>query len=239
VTEVDGVEGQRDVGWGMGDAAIGIVASIVLSQLVAGIAFAAGDYHDADEVPLWLVGLLQIPLWIGLVGAVVLAARKASGVVATEFRLRFQPRDIPIGLLCGAGAQLVATQVTYPVYRLLGIDTDQVGQVAEKLADRAVSGVDVFVLVLLVVLGAPVIEELFYRGLVFGSIERRFGGVAAVLGSSVVFALVHFQLYDLLPLFVAGLVFALLRARYGRLGPGIWAHIGFNLIAVVALLATS
>jgi membrane protease YdiL (CAAX protease family) len=235
----DDVEEQPDVGWGMGDVAIGIAASIVLSQVVVGIAIGVGGYADSEDVPLWLVGILQIPLWVGLVGAVVLAARKASGDAASEFRLRFQPRDVPIGLLCGAGAQLLATQVTYPVYRLLGVDTDQVGQVAEKLADRAVSGIDVFVLVLLVVLGAPVIEELFYRGLAFGSIENRFGTAIAVVGSSVLFALVHFQPYDLLPLLVAGLVFAGLRARYGRLGPGIWAHIGFNLIAVVALLASS
>jgi membrane protease YdiL (CAAX protease family) len=223
----------------MGDAAIGIAGSIVLSQLVAAIAFGVGGYEHAEDVPLWLVGLLQLPLWVGLVGAVVLAARKASGDVAAEFRLRFQPRDVPIGLLCGAAAQLVATQVTYPVYRLLGIDTDEVGQVAEKLADRAVHGIDVFVLVLFVVLAAPVVEELFYRGLVLGSLERRFGTGTAVLGSSAIFALVHFQPYDLLPLFVAGLVFAGLRARFGRLGPPIWAHIGFNLIAVVALLAAS
>lgn len=237
MTEVPPAPTSRE--WGMGDVAIGIVASIVLSQIVVGIVIGVGGYEDSEDVPLWLVGILQIPLWVGLVGAVVLAARKASGDVAAEFRLRFRPRDVPIGLVCGAAAQLLATQVTYPVYRLLGVDTDQVGQVAEKLADRAVSGIDVFVLVLLVVLGAPVIEELFYRGLAFGSIEHRFGTGVAVVGSSVLFALVHFQPYDLLPLLVAGLVFAALRARYGRLGPGIWAHIGFNLIAVVALLAAS
>jgi membrane protease YdiL (CAAX protease family) len=223
----------------MGDAAIGIVASIVISQVFVGLAYALGDYSSFDEIPLWLVGVLEVPLWVGLLGAVFLAARKASGGVAREFRLRATRRDVPLGLVAGVAAQLVATQVTYPVYRLLGIDTDEVGRTAENLADRAVHGIDVVVLVLFVVLSAPIVEELFYRGLVFGSMERRWGTTAAVVASAALFALVHFQPYDLLPLFVAGLVFAALRARFGRLGPAIWAHIGFNLLAVVALLASS
>jgi membrane protease YdiL (CAAX protease family) len=86
---------------------------------------------------------------------------------------------------------------------------------------------------------APVVEELFYRGLLLRSMERRWGTAVAVVGSSVVFALVHFQPYDLLPLALAGLLFGTLRARSGRLGPGIWAHVAFNLTAIISLLATS
>jgi membrane protease YdiL (CAAX protease family) len=37
-------------------------------------------------------------------------------------------------------------------------------------------------------------------------------------------------------LFVFGLVAALLATRTGRLGPGIWAHVAFNLTAVISLL---
>ena len=94
-------------------------------------------------------------------------------------------------------------------------------------------------LVFLVVIGAPLAEEVFYRGLLLRSLRKRgLGTVAAVLISSAVFALSHFQAIQLPALFVFGLVAAMLAVKTGRLGPSIWAHVGFNLTSVVVLLAT-
>jgi membrane protease YdiL (CAAX protease family) len=223
--------------WGMGDAALGIVASFVLSQVGVVMAIVAGGYKTTDDFPLWVIGLVEIPLWIGLLGAVYLAStRKGTGSLRADFGLLMRPRDIPIGLAAGFGGQLVIVVLVTPIYRLLGVDTDRVGETAAKLADRAVHGIDVVVLVLFVAICAPIVEELFYRGLLLRSVERRFGTVIGVIGTSVLFAVVHFQVYDLLPLALAGLLFSVLSVRSGRLGPSIWAHMAFNLTAVVALL---
>jgi membrane protease YdiL (CAAX protease family) len=222
----------------MGDAALGVLASIVLSQVGVGIVFAVGGYDTGDDLPLWLTGLVQVPLWVGLLGAVHLAStRKGTGSLRTDFGLALRPRDIPIGLATGFLGQLAIVLIVTPIYRLLGVDTDKVGKTAEELADRAVHGVDVVVLMVVVVIGAPIVEELFYRGLVLRSIEKRFGSPAiAVVASSVVFSALHFQPYDFLPIALFGLLVAVLAARTGRLGPGIWAHVAFNLTAIVALL---
>lgn len=221
----------------MGDAVLGIVASFVLSQVGVVIALAAGGYDTTDDFPLWIIGLIELPLWIGLLGAVYLAStRKGSGRLRDDFGLAWRPLDIPIGMVAGVVLQIAVNIVVTPIYRLLGVDADRVGETAEKLADRAVHGIDVVVLFLFVAIGAPIVEELFYRGLLLRSVERRWGTAVAVIGTSVVFALVHFQPYDLLPLALAGLVFALLAVRTGRLGLAIGTHMGFNLIAVIALL---
>jgi membrane protease YdiL (CAAX protease family) len=50
------------------------------------------------------------------------------------------------------------------------------------------------------------------------------------------FALSHFQLIQFPALFVFGLVVGALAVRFGRLGPSIWTHAGFNLASVVLLL---
>ena len=221
----------------MGDAAIGILASLVLSQIGVVLAFAIGGYKTADDLPLWLIGILEIPLWVGLLGAVFVAStRKGSGSLRADFGLAMRPRDVPIGLTAGFFGQVAIILIVTPIYKLLGVDADKVGETAEKLADRAVHGVDVVVLVLIVAIGAPVVEELFYRGLLLRSIEKRWGAAASVIGTSALFAAIHFQWYDLLPLALAGLLFSVLAFRSGRLGPAIWAHIAFNLTAVVALL---
>jgi membrane protease YdiL (CAAX protease family) len=227
------------VRWGMGDAAWGIGASIVLSQIGIGVIFAVGGYAVGDDLPLWVTALAEIPLWVGLVGAVLLAtSRKGTGSLRRDFGLEMQWRDIPVGLVAGYLGQHAIVAIVIPLYHLLGIDTDEVGQTAEKLADRAVHAPDVALLVLVVVIGAPVVEELFYRGLLQRSVERRWGTGFAVVGTAVVFAAIHFQPYDFLALALFGVLASMLAARTGRLGPGIWAHVAFNLTAVISLLSS-
>ncbi len=85
-------------------------------------------------------------------------------------------------------------------------------------------------------MAAPIVEELFFRGLVLRSLERRFGTVWAVVGSSAIFAATHFEPLQFIALFVFGLVAALLAVRTGRLGPSMFAHLAFNATTVVILL---
>ncbi len=59
----------------------------------------------------------------------------------------------------------------------------------------------------------------------------------AVIVSSLVFGAVHLQPLQFPALVAVGVVFALLALRTGRLGPSIFAHIGFNAVAVGSLLA--
>src|SRR4051794_39710556 len=108
----------------MGDAVTGIVASFVLSQIGVVIAFAVGGYSTADDIPLWLVGVVEIPLWIGLLGTLWLAStRKGTGSLRADFGLAMRPRDLPIGLAAGFFGQLGIILVVSPIYKLLGIDT--------------------------------------------------------------------------------------------------------------------
>jgi len=184
------------------------------------------------------VALLQIPLWAGLVGIPVLASRaKGRGSLRADFGLWMKPKDIWIGLLCGFVGQLAIGLVLLPIYELLGIDRDKVGETAEKLADRAHDPVGVVCLFLVVVVGAAIFEELFYRGLWMRSIANRFGTVPGVVLSAVLFGIMHFQAVDTFALVGFGLIAGTLAARYGRLGPAIWAHVAFNLTALVSLLS--
>ena len=79
-------------------------------------------------------------------------------------------------------------------------------------------------------------EELFFRGLVLRSLEKRFGTGWAVVGSSVFFGATHFQPLQFAALTATGAVFALLVVRTGRLGPAIIAHLAFNSITVISVV---
>ena len=94
-------------------------------------------------------------------------------------------------------------------------------------------------LAVVVIVGAPIVEELFFRGLVLRSLQRRFGDAWSVIASAGVFGLAHLSTSGAalqLPALVAlGLILAVLALRTGRLGPGIFAHGAFNAVTVVAL----
>src|SRR3546814_13149860 len=79
-----------------------------------------------------------------------------------------------------------------------------------------------------VVVVAPVVEELFFRGLLLGTVRERWGTFAAVIGSSVFFGATHFQPLQFAGLTAAGLVFAAAVVKTGRLGSAIEVHVGFN-----------
>ena len=86
-----------------------------------------------------------------------------------------------------------------------------------------------------VIIGAPIVEEIFFRGLLLRGLAKHFDDRLAVIVSAVLFAGTHFQLARFPGLFVVGIVFAELVRRTGRLGPAIAAHMAFNATAVAIL----
>ena len=227
------------VTWGMGDALLATVVALVVSAIVVSIAFEATNTTSSDDVSLWAAGLLQLPLWVGLLGVPLWATKtKGSGSLERDFGLRMRWGDPLRGLGFGILAQIGFVIVMPPLYRLMGIDADKIGETADKLGERATTPAGAICLFVIVVLAAPVIEELAYRGLWLRAAERRWGTSAAIVVSSVVFGLVHFQPYDTPILIGFGLVLAGLAAHYRRLGPSIWAHAAFNLAAFVTIVST-
>jgi membrane protease YdiL (CAAX protease family) len=220
----------------IGIALAGWVAALLFSNIGAVIILAATGYSDTDynDLPLWLIAVLQVPLWVGLVGVVVIVSRRfGTGSLEKDYGFRFRAGDVA-GLPIGAIVQLVFVPL---LYRLLSVfvDTSSVSDPAERLTDHA-EGVGVVLLVVLVVVGAPIIEELFFRGLLMRSIQARWSDTIALVGSSVLFGLAHFELLQLPALVMFGLVAGYCAQRTGRLGMSIWAHAGFNATTVAFLL---
>ena len=89
---------------------------------------------------------------------------------------------------------------------------------------------------IVVAIGAPLVEELFYRGLTLKAFEKKMSNRLALVLSSLVFAIAHLQLIQFPALFLFGFVAGYLARKYDRLGRAVWAHVGFNTTTVVALL---
>lgn len=90
---------------------------------------------------------------------------------------------------------------------------------------------------------APVMEETFFRGFIFGGLRPAWGLILAGLGSGLLFGLAHLgnpgAFYVVPPIALIGAIFAWGYAFSGSLYPAIAAHFVFNLISFAAQLASS
>lgn len=85
---------------------------------------------------------------------------------------------------------------------------------------------------------APFAEEIFFRGFMYAGMRDRWGLIAGVAVSSLVFSIFHMSLSTLIPIAGMGAVFALLYERSNSLWPCIALHAAVNLIGVLGAYAS-
>jgi membrane protease YdiL (CAAX protease family) len=91
--------------------------------------------------------------------------------------------------------------------------------------------------ILVIVLAAPICEEVLFRGMLFGGLRERLPRIGAALVSGVVFGGLHATtgISAVPPLIIFGILLALLYERTGSILPGILVHMLNN--GIVLLLA--
>ena len=203
----------------------------VVAQLELGATPSAPGFSLAETL------VLQMPLWLGLLVFpwIMLRRRGMSFARATAFTQKV--RDIPIGLLAGAAAQSVAVPLLYLALSPL-IDPDDVSGRARALTDRANEPLGIVLLVLIVLIGAPLVEEIFFRGIMFATLKDRCKPWVLVAVTSLIFMAFHFgQVLQYPGLLLFGVLAGVMYYKTKRLGVAIWAHVGFNAVTVAWLLA--
>lgn len=219
----------------IGQAASVWLITWIAGNLIGAVLIGATGYASATDAPVWVTMVLATGLWAPmLVGMFVLATRSGRNRVGRhsfvdEYNLRFTPVDlagIPVGVL----AQLVVLRLVYWPLERGWPDTfsrSRIERNARDLYDRAHGGWLV-ALIIVVVIGAPIVEELMYRGLLQGAAVRRLNDAVAVVVVAAFFALIHFRWVEFPGLFVFGLILGVCALRTGRLGMSIAAHLAFN-----------
>lgn len=233
MSEPDAFSGRPGVRWGLGDVLVGLVLILTLPAVTAVTLGAIAGVGPSDP-PHWYVMSVLGAGWVGLgVWPVVVARLKGRGT-RRDFGLAVRGRDLWVGTV-------TAIPVLAGIYAIeLGSPGEPVRRPSVELllpADGPGVG-EMIVLAVGLVVVTPVVEELFFRGLVLRAAERRWGKVFGVGLSTVLFALVHLEpgvtaaLRLLAEIGLLGLVLGLLAVRFGRLGPSIAAHAAVNAVGV-------
>ena len=202
------------------------------------------------------LSLSYLVVWVPLLGAVLIArmggnpastggavvsfAQSSAGSIARQFRW--------IDLLWGLGIGLLA-RVAATIFEI--VFYGRAGSAQLTFGEQTLDAWWLFGAVLAPVIIAPVIEELYFRGLLLNAIRRypsrfepRTLTVAAITISTFAFAFVHLITVQSvtggtvagLSTLLFGFAAASLAASTGRLGGAILAHITFNALVVLPAL---
>lgn len=221
------------VRWGLFDALLGVPV-VLVGTLMAAAAFAFSPLSMSAANALTVLCLqLMMAGW-----AMWTAQRKGNGPLI-DFGVRLVGlMDFISAVVLGLSLLMIGSVVAGLTLWLLGMQPDDQASNTAIVTD-AESNLWKWVMIALVVIGAPVAEELFFRGLLLGALRRRFGSIVAVLGSAIAFTSVHYgggPLKESIMLFAVvgsiGVVLGAYVIRTGRVLPTIISHSVFNALVV-------
>lgn len=199
--------------WTVRYALIAYVVTLVVVVAVAAVL----DYGAGIRLHVG-VGVLMVD--VILLGSLVPLKRR-SGLTHRDLGLRAVPAARSVGLV-------IVALIAYIVIAGLWIAVVRPGNPADPLARvQHQSTVNVVLAIVAVAVSAPIVEEIFFRGLLYRSLRNRLPIWPAALLAGAMFGLVHITGYplDTLPVKAAfGVIACLLYERTGSLLPGIGLH---------------
>ncbi|MFM8894973.1 MAG: lysostaphin resistance A-like protein [Actinomycetales bacterium] len=211
--------------WGLWDVLIAFVGAIGLGFLVSLVLPAV----TSDDPPAGQLLLAVTVPWLAMAGWPLLATTWRGNGPRIDLGLRLGWRDLGAGALGGVTAWAVLAAVALATVAVTGEFTSAAGEVAAELV-RDGNRLWLLGFALAVGLGAPIVEEILFRGLFYDALRKRGvhdGWVVAV--TAVAFAAVHFEPVRLPLLIAMGVITGVLRWKTRAIGAGIVAHAMVNL----------
>ncbi len=223
-----------------------VAASLVyhtdMESIKAAMVQTVGDPAASNAVRLIFVKSAMIGTFPAAVIATFLA------VIVSQFGLPNKQGTLPLywpkistvgWVVILIGFWVLTELMSVGLLTALGVDAAKTGEVEKALLALAKEK-SFFVLALPgAVLGAPLIEEVLFRGIMFaGLMNSPLGKRGAVLITAAVWAVAHAlgaPWYYVLVLFVMGIVLGILLLRFGSLWVPIGCHTLWNLVVTLLL----
>lgn len=220
----------RSPRWGIPDALIAFALQVVVA---AGAGFALAN---AGMASAWTVVIGTLLGWAAMIAWIAVRTARAGNGMRIDLGLRFHAADLRTGLAAGFLALAVGVIVGAITMAVTGAFSSAAGDVLLDMVDGGDTAA-LLAFMIMVGIGAPIVEEIFTRGLLFASLRKR--GLSAfwtVIVTSLVFAIAHFEPVRL-PLIIAmALVLGIARARSGSTGVAIVGHAVNNGVQVILVL---
>jgi len=204
------------------------LTAVVLSVAVMSISGTSSN-AATDSPTTWVLALSALGLWLPFVFMLRWVARRAGTDFRQYFGMRFATTDwlgIPLGIFCQV---VLMNVVNWPLNKWFP-DTFNPQRIETRARDMvdAAHGAWFIVLFVVVVVGAPLVEELVYRGFIQGGLQARLGSTWALIITAAWFTVVHLEPIEFPGLFAFALVLGFCYRRTQRVGLSMVTHLAFN-----------
>jgi len=207
-----------------------VMLSVAVMSITGSTSTSSASSDAATDSPTtWVLALSALGLWLPFVFMLRWVARRADTDFRQYFGVRFATTDwlgIPLGIFCQVGLMNV---VNWPLNKWFP-DTFNPQRIETRARDMvdAADGAWFIVLFVVVVVGAPLVEELVYRGFIQGGLQSRIGSMWALIITAAWFTVVHLEPIEFPGLFAFALVLGFCYRRTERVGLSIVTHLAFN-----------
>lgn len=223
-----------------------LAAQIISAGLLYAVAALKGESSKVAVLvklpspPQWTVLSSLLGLWMGFLAAPIVAVRMDGSKRTLGFSFKWSDG-------AGIGIGIVSQFLIGLAYRPFIKHIKDFSGPVHKLAGSS-HGFGLWVIAVLTVVGAPIAEELFFRGLLYRGLEGAIVGgaptaylvssIAAVALDGVLFGAAHLELAQFAGLAFFGIVLATCFRLSGRLGLSVVSHATFNALAMVSLVTS-
>lgn len=225
---MDAEQQPRPQRWGLG-------AFLLVELVYLGSALLVGSMLGGQgSVAVSTVVLaVAVPTLLAAALAILITTLRGNGP-RIDLRLQWSWRSAGVGALFGVGGLLLTLPAAAVWIVIVGEDANSA--VGNAFGDvRGTWGWAVIVFAVVVIV-APVCEEIVYRGLLWGAVDRHWGRWPALLVTTVVFAVAHLEWTRAPLLLVVALPIGLARLYGGNLAASIVAHQVTNLLPGLVLM---
>jgi len=204
------------------------LTAVLLSVAVTTISGTSGN-ATSDSPTTWVLALSALGLWLPFVFMLRWVARRAGTDFRQYFGMSFATTDwlgIPLGVFCQV---VLMNVVNWPLNKWFP-DTFNPQRIETRARDMvdAAHGAWFIVLFVVVVVGAPLVEELVYRGFIQGGLQSQIGSTWALIITAAWFTVVHLEPIEFPGLFAFAIVLGLCYRRTQRVGLSMVTHLAFN-----------
>ncbi len=199
----------------------GCSAALQATLLGASVALKRGGLISLGTHPLSLAAINTVAIGIVIAAGILLLRGPIREFL--PFR-RFTPWLVPPLVVSMAGLSIVLSEADNLVRTVLPMPAWVVAIVEQAL----LGGHSALASWILLVVVAPVTEELLFRGLILNALLRRYGPWIAVLFSSLLFALLHMNPWQIPVALASGVLLGWLYLRTRSLWPCILGHAIMN-----------
>ena len=143
-------------------------------------------------------------------------------------------KNINYGVMGGVIIWLIVTFSNNFIYSI-ATKFFQVEPPTQQAIQSLLSSDNLFLFVihsLLIVILAPITEEIFFRGFIYPYCKRKLDAKGGMLISGLIFAVAHFNFWIFIPTFIGGVILAFIYERTNSLYPAMIAHSTWNGIVI-------